>query len=157
MRTNNLFLSLAIVGAFSTLSWAAEMPTERTYQSTRFITGGIGSDEADVMRAAASDYSLEMTFAAQTGQFVNDVDVAVKRPNGEIVLETEDAAPILLADLPAGRYQIEATFDGQTQTRNVTVGNAGTSKVVLQWQVPGLQSDPERGSLAPLADMRGER
>ena len=148
MRTkHNLLLSLAIAGAFSTLSWAAEMPTEHTYQSTRFVTGGIGSDEADAMRAAASAYSLEMTFAAQTGQFVNDVDVAVKKPNGETVLQTNDAAPILLADVPAGRYQIEATYEGQTQTRNVTVVDSGTTKVVLQWQVQGVQSDPERVSV----------
>jgi hypothetical protein len=144
MLTKRSLLSLAIIGAFSTAAWAAGMPGELTYQSTRYVTGGIGSDEAEAMRAAASDYSLAMTFAAQTGQFVNDVDVAVKKPSGEVVLQANDAAPMLLADLPAGRYQIEATYDGQTQTRNVAVANAGTTKVVMQWQVPGLQSDRER-------------
>lgn len=141
LTKHNLLLSLAIAAAFSTLSWAAEMPAGRSYQSTRYVTGGIGSDEADAMRSAASAYSLEMTFAAQTGQFVNDVDVAVKKPNGEVVLQADDAAPILLADVPAGRYQVEATYDGQTQTRNVTVADSGTTKVVLQWQVPGIQSE----------------
>jgi hypothetical protein len=143
MLTKRSLLSLAIVGAFSTASWAAGMPKELTYQSTRYVTGGIGSDEAAAMRAAASDYNLAVTFAAQTGQFVNDVDVAVKKKSdGEVVLQANDAAPMLLAELPAGRYQIEATYDGQTQTRNVSVANAGTTKVVLQWQVPGLQSEP---------------
>jgi hypothetical protein len=144
MLTKRSLLSLAIAGAFSTAAWGAGMPSELTYQSTRYVTGGIGSDEADAMRAAASDYSLEMTFAAQTGQFVNDVDVAVKKPSGEVVLQANDSAPMLLADLPAGRYQIEATYNGQTQTRNVAVASAGTTKVVMQWQVPGLQSDRER-------------
>jgi hypothetical protein len=154
MRTKRSLLSLAIVGAFSTAAWAAGMPNELTYQSTRYVTGGIGSDEAEAMRAAASDYSLALTFAAQTGQFVNDVDVAVKKPSGEVVLQATDAAPMLLAALPAGRYQIQATYDGQTQTRSVAVANAGTTKVVMQWQVPGLQSEPtltgaERAGIAP--------
>lgn len=144
MLTKRSLLSLLIAGAFSTAAWAAGMPNEHMFESTRFVTGGIGLDEADAMRAAASDYSLAMTFAAQTGQFVNDVDVAVKKPSGEVVLQANDAAPMLLAALPAGRYQIEATYNGQTQTRNVVVANAGTTKVVMQWQVPGLQSDRER-------------
>lgn len=143
MLMKNL-LSLAIVAAFSSVSLAAEMPAQRTFQSTPYVTGGIGGDEADAMRLAASDYSLAMTFAAQTGQFVNNVDVAVKDPSGRVVLQANDAAPILLADLPAGRYLIEATHEGQTQTRNVAVADAGTTRVVLQWQVPDLESLPER-------------
>jgi hypothetical protein len=122
------------------MSLAAGMPTQRMYQSTPYVTGGIGVDEADAMRAAARDYSLEMTFAAQTGQFVNDVDVAVKDRDGQVVLRADDAAPILLVDLPPGRYQIEATFDGQTQTRNLTVAENGTTKAVFQWQVPGVET-----------------
>jgi hypothetical protein len=149
MLTKRNLLSLAIIGAFSSVSLAADMGLERTYQSTRYMTGGIGETEADAMRQAASDYSLAMTFAAQTGQFVNGVDVAVKQRDGQVVLQANDAAPILLADLPPGRYQIEATYDGQMQTRNVTVADAGTTKVVLQWQVPGLESLTERASIEP--------
>ena len=137
-------LSLAIVGAFSSVSLAGEMPEQRTFQSTPYVTGGIGADEADFMREVAPNYSLAITFAAQTGQFLNKVDVAVKNPSGQVVLQANDAAPILLADLPAGRYLIEATHEGQTQTRNVAVADAGTTKVVLQWQVPGLEPLPER-------------
>jgi hypothetical protein len=145
MRTTRSLLSLAIAGAFvSAASFAAGMPSERIYQSTRYMTGGIGSDEAEAMRAATSNYSLAMTFAAQTGQFVSDVDVTVKKPDGEIVLQAEDAAPMLLAELPAGRYLIEATYEGQTVRRDVAVNSSGTSKVTLQWRVPGMELENER-------------
>jgi hypothetical protein len=144
MLTRECLLSLVIVGVFSTLSAAAGMPEQRTYQSTPYVTGGIGVDEADAMREAASDYSLEMTFAAQTGQFVSGVDVAVKDRAGEVVLQTNDAAPILLADLPAGRYQIDATYEGQTLTRNVSVADSGTAKVVFQWRVSDIESELQR-------------
>jgi len=146
MLIRRYLLSLAIVGLFSTMSVAAGMPEQRTYRSTPWMTGGIGADEANAMRAAASDYSLEMTFAAQTGQFVSGVDVAVKDRVGEVVLQTNDAAPILLADLPAGRYAVEATWEGQTITRNVAVAGDGTSKLVFQWQVPDLESELQRTS-----------
>jgi hypothetical protein len=119
------------------------------YRSTPYVTGGIGEPEAEAMRQAAADYSLAMTFAAQTGQFVSGVDVAVKDPDGQVALQASNAAPMLLADLPAGRYQIDATYEGQTQTRHVTVADAGTTKVVLQWQVPGLESPAERAALEP--------
>jgi hypothetical protein len=148
MLKKNL-LALAILGALSNLALAAEVPTQRMYQSTPYLTGGIGEDEAEAMRQAAPNYSLALTFAAQTGQFVSDVDVAVKNQAGQVVLQATDAAPILLADLPAGRYQIEATYNGHTQTRQVAVADAGTTKLVLQWQVPGLESLSERASLTP--------
>jgi hypothetical protein len=38
------------------MSLAAGMPTQRRYPSKPDVTGGIGVDEADAMRAAASDY-----------------------------------------------------------------------------------------------------
>jgi len=153
-RQNLFSVVFVAVGAFSTVSLASDMPTERMYQSTPYVTGGIGSPEADAMRQAASDYSLAMTFAAQTGQFVADVDVAVKNRDGQLVLQANDAGPMLLTNLPAGRYQIEASYQGQTQTRNVTVADAGTTKVVLQWQVPGLESPSERVSEAAVEPRR---
>ena len=65
----------------------------------------------------------------------------MKNRAGEVVLEANDAAPILLADLSPGRYAIEATYEDQTLTRNVAVADSGTAKVVFQWKVPGIESE----------------
>jgi hypothetical protein len=178
MLRKRSLLSLVLVAAFSSVSWAADMSAECTTEThthsitggtthvvtaettrpitngTRWITGGIGATEAEAMRLAAPDYSLAMTFAAQTGQFVSDVDVAVKHLDQDLVLWAEDADPILLADLPPGRYQIDATYQGRTLTRNVTVGSVRTTRAVFQWQVAGLQPELDSTRFFPAERVR---
>ena len=109
------------------------------YAGVPYATGGITSDEADAMRAQARDYSLEVTMAAPGrfpgyNPFVAGVDVRVLDANGNVVLDAPDTGPILLADLPAGRYTLEAADNGLVQTRHIDVGPRRRTQLTFLWR-----------------------
>ena len=109
------------------------------YADVPYATGGVTSDEADAMRAQARDYSLEVTMAAPSrfpgyNAFVAGADVRVLDANGDVVLNAADTGPILLADLPPGRYTLEAADDGFVQTRHIHVGPRGRTQVTFLWR-----------------------
>ena len=116
----------------------AELQASRT--DVPYATGGVTSDEADALRAQARDYSLEVTMAAPGevpghNDFVAGTSVHVLDAKGNLVLDVQDAGPILLADLPPGNYTLEAVDGGSVQTRHVRVGpRSGRAQVTFLWR-----------------------
>lgn len=116
----------------------AELQASRT--DVPYATGGVTSDEADALRAQARDYSLEVTMAAPGevpgyNDFVAGTRVRVLDAKGNLVLDVQDAGPILLADLPPGNYTLEAVDNGSVQTRHVRVGSrSGRTQVTFLWR-----------------------
>ena len=61
-----------------------------------------------------------------------EVAVTVKDAKGQTVFDLPSSGPYLLLKLPAGSYQVTATYQGKAQTRRVSAGNTA-SLVTLQW------------------------
>jgi hypothetical protein len=113
------------------------MPQAVERDGVRYLTGGVGHDEREAMRAAARDFNLYLSFAQHgTGAFVALVDVAIRDAQGREVVSIPQAGPILMAQLPRGTYNVEATYEGRTQTRQVSVGDRMTREY-LTWQQTG--------------------
>ena len=116
----------------------AELQASRT--DVPYATGGVTSDEADALRAQARDYSLEVTMAAPGevpgyNDFVAGTRVRVLDAKGNLVLDVQDAGPILLADLPPGNYTLEAVDNGSVQARHVRVGaRNGRTQITFLWR-----------------------
>lgn len=92
-------------------------------------SGGTDVDEFAELNRQAADYQLKLILAAKhSGAYLADVDVVVRAlPSREIVLEHRSEGPLVLAQLPPGRYEVTATY-GQVLpgapnrlTRTVTV------------------------------------
>jgi len=92
-------------------------------------SGGVSVDEFAELNRRASDYQLKLILAARhSGAYLADVDVVVRSlPSRTVVLEHRSEGPLVLAQLPPGRYEVTATY-GQvlpgapaSQTRIVTV------------------------------------
>lgn len=97
------------------------------------VNGGVTQEEADQLRALAPSYPLEIQFArAADGAFAADVQVRVVDASGRPVLMLYAAEPILLANLPPGRYTVEATYEGETKRQQVTLGR-GHQKLGFAW------------------------
>jgi hypothetical protein len=64
---------------------------------------------------------LRLTFLAQGGQFLSDVDVEIVGPSGASVFRTRTLGPYLYVALPPGRYQVAAYAAGTKQVRVVVV------------------------------------
>lgn len=134
MTLNRTLPRLALLAAIllSATAQAVEL-REQTQGDIRYMTGGVGQEEAQALRAAASRYSLAMTFTADTGQYLSDVKVAVRNRAGESVFETVSEGPMVLVDLPAGAYTVAATSEDRTLTKKITLGRNSHRRLVMRW------------------------
>lgn len=112
------------------------MPPEHTQGSVTFVSGGIGKDESEAMKRAASRYSLSIEMASTASpraQYVSDVKIDIRDQRGATMLSTTSDGPFLLANLPPGRYSINAERNGKSQQRNVVVGSGAHPRVMFSF------------------------
>jgi hypothetical protein len=101
------------------------MPAWQGEGSTRYMCGGIGSDESNAIRADMKKHPLSLLFARADGAYMASVDVAIKGgdTNASAALAFRAGGPVCLIDLPDGRYTIDVTAPGgQAKSQTVTVG-----------------------------------
>ena len=106
---------MAIAGLLNTAQ--AGLPPVQHQGSVQYVSGGIGLDESEALKAAAKDYPLALTFATgrRKADYVADVTVA-HDGQGKPVLRATSEGPYMLVKLPAGDYKVSATYS-QTQER----------------------------------------
>ena len=118
---------------------AEPMPMhDRHAGEVSYLTGGIGSSEAESMREAAKDYALEIVFVQklkQLEEFISDVKVQIQDTQKNTVLDVTTEGPFLLVNLPNGKYVITAEFNSDTKQQKVNVGAKKHQKVVFWWPI----------------------
>ncbi|MGD2082195.1 MAG: hypothetical protein PVF91_04475 [Chromatiales bacterium] len=105
-----------------------------TYEGVPYLSGGIGLVERRYITSALEPgYNLKLEFAEANGDYLADIGVRIVDDNGDTVLEVESAGPWLLTRLGPGKYTVEATADGRTITKRVTVGRGSPRVVFKDW------------------------
>lgn len=127
-------LSLGIALSVPLIAAQAGVVESQHAGGVRSLQGGVGEAEQQQMKAAAADYSLGLTFASDTGAYLADVALRVLDAKGRVVFDTTVRNPIVLVDLPSGRYSIEATYQGRTQRSSVTLAQGKSRAVTLRWR-----------------------
>lgn len=98
-----------------------------------YLSGGIGLDESRAIQQVKG-YNLHMTFSTgPENKYVPDVDLAIQNMQGQSVLSLNQVGPIVYVQLPAGKYQVAATRNGQTQRSTVDMKMAGIRDLNLHW------------------------
>ena len=142
------WLSLSIM-AFALLGTASAPAAEKVPASgnVSFISGGVGIDSEQQIKAREKEFNLKLVFTLVEGNYLADVGVRVTDSAGKTVIETVAEGPFFLAKLPAGTYTVTATYNGKAQTRKVRVGER-LQTAYLRWP-SNPQSDltlaPEKG------------
>jgi len=101
--------------------------------SITYITGGIGDEEREVLKSVKNDYNLSIMSAGTSGAFVGDTHIVIHDRTGQEVLNT-DAGPLFYAKLPAGRYIVEGTSEGQTRKQAINVASHQPAHVHFSWK-----------------------
>ncbi len=102
----------------------ADMPQPRTSGDVTWMCGGVGESEIAYMQQQARNFDLKLTFASASGAYLANIDVDIRGPQGESVLQTNCDGPIMLVDLPgSGVYQIAADADGFQQASTVRLSS----------------------------------
>ncbi|MEZ2742237.1 carboxypeptidase regulatory-like domain-containing protein [Paenalcaligenes hominis] len=121
---------------------AQELPAVKFYQSTAYICGGIGSDEANAFKTAQSQFPLSLHFGQQLGQrtaFIADIQVVIRDEQDQVAVNINSEGPFCLLDIDPGTYQVYATYEGQTLHQTVAVQQLGHA-VRFVW--PETPSNP---------------
>lgn len=140
-------ISIAILGLAS--PWVAlaqtpevmfqmEAPAPITTGNVTYVSGGIGSDEAQSMRAIVKNYPLEIVFVQKYGQqeeFLAEVNVQIKDDHQDVMLDIKTEGPYLLAKLPQGKYRVMAEHNGVVKQQWAHVKGNKHQKLVFWWPV----------------------
>ena len=124
---------------------------QQTQGSVKFVSGGVGDDETVAMQSAARGYPLELQFvqkASPRDEFLADVKVRILDRSRNVVLEAVASGPFLLAQLPPGRYQIEADYSGVVKRRSVDLSSGKHQRAVFVW----APADDNRQSMVESTD-----
>ncbi|EJN10059.1 hypothetical protein [Herbaspirillum sp. YR522] len=98
-----------------------------------YMNGGIGAGEQASIKATAADYNLQLLFSqGGSGEYISDVKLDITDSAGKTVFSLPAAGPMTNVKLPPGKYQLNAVYNGQAQTRQLTLG-AQPSKLSLRW------------------------
>lgn len=117
-------LTAACVATLSASASYAQSPAAASGGDYPVLSGGVGLDERQSMESAARDYNLKLAFAAPSGEYFDDVQVAIASAGGKKVYEGASDGPWFFIKLPPGRYTVAATMNGKTIHRSVRVPNA---------------------------------
>jgi len=108
----------------------------KTDEGYRFMSGGVGSGERTQMQKQARDYDLDLSFADAKGHYLSDVKVAITDEHGNQIVDTTTAGPLLYVELPSGKYNVKADFNGHTEeVKNLAVSKGHLRTRLMHWQV----------------------
>ncbi|MGE8548390.1 carboxypeptidase-like regulatory domain-containing protein [Alcaligenes sp. WGS1538] len=130
-----LGLALAVLAAPS--AHAQELPPSQHYGSTEYISGGIGSDEAELFRLARKTFPLSVNFSANLGEragYVSDVQLVIRNSNDQTVLNSLIDGPYCLIRLAPGAYKVFATYQGVTQERSAEIVDGQPREINFMWK-----------------------
>jgi hypothetical protein len=101
-----------------------------------FVSGGAGDEDRDALRQVENQYNLRLLFAARNGDYLANVAVTLSDARGGAVLDTIAEGPIFYARVPPGRYRLTVSEQGQSQSRNISIGN-GAVRQDFHWASAG--------------------
>ncbi len=124
-----------LVGAMS--AQAVTNPPIRTTHGIEYMSGGIGSDEAQFMETVSPRWPATLEFATQdrkSADFAAGVRVTVRNANGQAVLDhVVSDGPFLVARLEPGSYEVQAELAGHTLKQALTVRAGTGTRSVFLW------------------------
>nr|WP_233235773.1 carboxypeptidase regulatory-like domain-containing protein [Bordetella sp. LUAb4] len=129
-------LAGAVLWAASLSGAHAALPETQKQGNVEYVTGGIGLDESQSLKAAEKSYPLSLLFARKLdgkNDYTADVKVVITDAKGATILNATSGGPYMLVKLPEGEYKVSATLDGNEQTRQVSVKGNGSAHAGFEW------------------------
>ncbi|HUK11236.1 MAG TPA: hypothetical protein VLX09_25445 [Stellaceae bacterium] len=110
------------------------MPPVQNQGGVTYVSGGVGVDERQALRSAASDFNLHLLFAGPAGAYLAKIEVIVTDDRGVKVLDAFSNGPYFMAKLQPGRYRVSVDDGtGRPQVRQVSVPARGAASASFFW------------------------
>ena len=106
-----------------------------TDQGLAYMTGGVGTDEREVMQSWGGEYNVKLAFAEISGAYLSDVELLIVKDGWEMVRATTNG-PWFYVKLPPGGYTVKATYeDEQKQIKNLQVAEGHRVTRLVHWDL----------------------
>ena len=128
-------LAVVLLGSalFAPVAYAIDDETVQRVGGVSYVSGGVGDASIDTLTALAHDFNLKLVFALKSGAYLSGVQVNIADAAGRNLLDTTSEGPWLMTRLPAGKYQVVATFADHAEKRTVAVGAEKLKTVDFRW------------------------
>ncbi|MGJ7509361.1 hypothetical protein [Variovorax sp. GT1P44] len=143
MRTQRIWQPAAaiVIGSASLLgalaAHAVYNPPIHMSNGIEYMSGGVSTEEAELMENVAPRWPATFEFAVKNGkrsEFAAEVVVTVRSSSGQVVLSQVVAdGPFMVARLEPGRYEVEATLAGQTLKQEVEISAGSATRTLFVW------------------------
>ncbi len=131
----NLILVLILALFLAQIAYAKPLIALKSHAGIAYLSGGIGEEEVQAMRAQAKKFTLNLLFSEGTsGRWVTNVNVNIYNEQDERVFRIVGSKPMLYVNLPAGTYLILANNNGQKLRHKLTIDDSSNKKVILNWK-----------------------
>ncbi len=110
----------------------AHTPVVEQSAGIEYISGGAGLEQRDAITAMQSHFPLRIVLSGKGGEYVV-ADSLIVRDSGGKAMTISDAGPLVMLNVPPGRYTVEATYQGRTRHTTVQVGREPRT---LNWSWP---------------------
>ena len=112
-------------------------PPIRMTHGIEYMSGGIGSDEAELMKTVAPRWPATFEFAIKDhkgADFASDVRVTVRDAQGTVLLDhVASEGPFMVARLDPGTYEVEARLRGNTLKQTLRVLPGAPARMAFLW------------------------
>ncbi|QDQ27753.1 hypothetical protein FNU76_16130 [Chitinimonas arctica] len=111
----------------------AEAPTWQSDNGVQYLCGGVGDDNMQVIKAERQNANVDLKFIeGARGAYVADVDLTVSGDALPQPLRIHADGPSCLLQLPTGRYQVVADYQGVQHAQGLRVGE-GSRQLTFRW------------------------
>ena len=131
------------IGLFTTLSLLfggiahAQIPPTQHANGISYITGGVGEDESSAIVAESKQWPLFLELSQLEngrGVWIFGAKIKIVNAKQQAIFEAQADGPYMLINLDAGDYLIEASYQGVTQKRAISVKANTPQKISLFWK-----------------------
>lgn len=159
-RSNQTLRSLCVAGllAAAALAPASAEPVVQKKNGIAYVSGGVGQADMQALASAAQGFNLKLTFTDTDGAFIAPATVRVRVPQGYTILEATSDGPVFYADLKPGAYTVEASHEGNVQTRTLNLTDSQQMAHTFRWQADArLNAAPASGAASGASTTTGLR
>lgn len=135
-----------LAGTAMITSAQAQLPPTENEGGIVYVSGGIGQEESSAFKQAKDQYPLALTFAttsegSASSPYASDVQVVIRNEQDASMLNVTSMGPYFLARLAPGQYKLFVTYNGETQSKDITIKDAGTTDIKFTWKRPATGPD----------------
>lgn len=133
LKHHTMLAIIALAALLSASAWADDGVLEIQQQGDiSYVTGGIGKDESDALRATQTNYNLRIMNADKSWHFSGDTRIVISDLQHNALLDAI-SGPLFYANLPKGKYIVEGYSGEQTKKQNVTISAGKPAHVRFVW------------------------